>query len=273
MKGFTRKGQIDRLSDICLENARSLSKALRFCDENSIGSFRVNSQILPLMTHPEVGYDIDDLPLSDAIKSHFRTCGEFASTRDIRLTFHPDQFVLLSSKTLSVTRNSIAELEYQAQIAEWINADVINIHGGGMYGNKKDALVRLEKEILKLSEPVRSRLTLENDDRIYTPSDLLPVCLKTRTPLVYDVHHHRVNPDDLAVCDVTPLVLKTWNREPLFHISSSKNGRNRNDQRKHHDFIEPGDFPECWRNLDITLEVEAKAKEEAVLKFKKDIGI
>ena len=42
---------------------------------------------------------------------------------------------------------------------------------------------------------------------------------------------------------------------------------------KHHDYIDPGDFPECWLNLDITVEVEAKAKELAVLKLKKHIDV
>ncbi|MEZ6124992.1 MAG: GIY-YIG nuclease family protein [Planctomycetaceae bacterium] len=38
---------------------------------------------------------------------------------------------------------------------------------------------------------------------------------------------------------------------------------------RHHDFIDPEDFPECWRGLNITVEVEAKAKELAVLKLQK----
>jgi len=37
--------------------------------------------------------------------------------------------------------------------------------------------------------------------------------------------------------------------------------------RNHHDFIDPGDFPECWLKADITVEVEVKAKELAVLKL------
>jgi UV DNA damage endonuclease len=35
---------------------------------------------------------------------------------------------------------------------------------------------------------------------------------------------------------------------------------------RHHDFIDVKDFPKCWRDLEITVEVEAKAKEVAVLK-------
>ncbi|HAR32641.1 MAG TPA: hypothetical protein DCR95_00680 [Desulfobacter sp.] len=46
----------------CANNAQSLLKAFEFCRANKIGSFRINSQILPLKTHPEMGYDICELP-------------------------------------------------------------------------------------------------------------------------------------------------------------------------------------------------------------------
>jgi len=36
---------------------------------------------------------------------------------------------------------------------------------------------------------------------------------------------------------------------------------------RHHDFIGVNDFPKCWHGLDVTVEVEAKAKEVAVLKL------
>ena len=35
---------------------------------------------------------------------------------------------------------SIRELEYQSEVAEWVAADVINVHGGGSYGDKRTAL-------------------------------------------------------------------------------------------------------------------------------------
>ena len=59
---------------------------------------------------------------------------------------------------------SIAELEYQAEVAEWVGADVVNIHGGGAYGDKADALARFASSLSRLSDRARSRLTVENDD-------------------------------------------------------------------------------------------------------------
>jgi len=259
------------LSTICLHNAHSLLEALQFCRRNGIGAFRINSQILPLKTHPQLAYAIEDLPQSTEIVNAFKKCKTYCRQHDLRTSFHPDQFILLSSPKPEVTRRSIADLRYQAEVAEWLGADVINIHAGGAYGNKEEALKRLVKQIRNLPQNVRRRLTLENDDRLYTPSDLLPICKKLKIPLVYDLHHHRCLPDGQNVEDTTRRALKTWNREPLFHISSPLKSWQDRNPRNHHDYINPEDFPECWLNLDITVEVEAKAKEIAVLKLIEEI--
>jgi UV DNA damage endonuclease len=268
---FSGNDRLTRLARLCAHNAESLHKALVFCKENRIGSFRINSQILPLKTHPDMGYDLGDLPGAQDIIAAFKTCGEFSLTHDIRTTFHPDQFIILSSPNPDVVRRSVADLVYQAQVAEWVNADVINIHAGGVYGDKPSALSRLAAAIETLPDPVRKRLTLENDDRSYTPRDLFAVCRDLTIPLVYDVHHHRCLQDGLTVEAATEQSLKTWNREPLFHISSPRDGWSGPDPRKHHDYIDIRDLPRNWLSMDITVEVEAKAKELAIKKLMADL--
>nr|MBF0223701.1 UV DNA damage repair endonuclease UvsE [Desulfobulbaceae bacterium] len=268
---FTEEQRKQRLARLCAENAESLLKALEFCRENKIGSFRINSQILPLKTHPEMGYDIAELPGSDEIINAFKACGIFSQKHDIRTTFHPDQFIILSSPNPDVVSRSILDLEYQAQVAEWVNADVINIHAGGVYGDKPSALLRLIKTIETLPDRVRKRLTLENDDRSYSPMDILPECTQLNIPMVYDVHHHRCLQDKLSIEAATEESLKTWECEPLFHISSPKDGWGASNPRKHHDFIDINDLPKNWISLNITLEVEAKGKELAIKRLMKDI--
>jgi UV DNA damage endonuclease len=268
---YTRAKQLDYLSKLCFQNANSLSDALRYCQDNDIKDFRISSQILPLKTHPEVGYQVEELPRSDRIIETFSACGTYSRKNNLRTTFHPDQFILLSSPRQDVIERSLADLVYQAEVAEWVNVDVINIHAGGTYGNKRATLERLHKQIDKLPETIRSRLTLENDDKMYSPEDLLPLCKAAGIPLVYDVHHHRCFPDGKSIEETTGLAFETWDREPLVHISSPLNGWEMGDCRNHHDYINPLDFPEYWLNLDLTVEVEAKAKELAVLKLKHEI--
>jgi UV DNA damage endonuclease len=267
----SRAEQLERLSALCRANASALLEALTYCAAHQIGSFRILSQVLPLRTHPEVGYRVEDLPESRAIVASFRACGAFARANGIRTGLHPDQFVVLNSPDPEVVRRSVEDLDAQAEIAEWTQADTLNIHGGGAYGDKTKALGDLRKAIACLPRRVRSRLTLENDDRTYTPSDLLPVCRDLGVPLVYDVHHHRVCPDALSIAEATAAARSTWDREPLFHLSSPKEGWKGPGPERHHDYIDARDFPDEWRGFDVTVEVEAKAKEKAVLRLANDL--
>ena len=214
---------------------------------------------------------MEDLPGHKKIIDAFRDCGAFARRYDIRTSLHPDQFVVIASPRKDVRRKSLEELVYQAMVAEWVHADVINIHGGGAYGDKPASLKRLLSILKGLPDDILSRLTLENDDRTFSPADLLPICRATGVPLTYDVHHHRCLPDVLTEEEVTRAAADTWQREPLFHISSPLERNSKSMDRRHADYIEIADFPTPWCKMDITVDVEAKAKELAVLKLKMNL--
>jgi UV DNA damage endonuclease len=266
------KEQIEKLDMLILHNVNSLLKAIKYCAEHQIFSFRITSTLLPLYTHPDCKYRLEDLPSSDQIFSLFESCKKLAKKSNVRLGFHPDQFVVLNSPREDVVEKSIEDLLYQAYLSELLGADVMNIHGGGVYGDKTGALKRLKLTISKLPVEITSRLTLENDDKSYTPSDLLPVCEEFGIPLVYDVHHHRCLPDALSEEEASKRAYASWNREPLFHISSPKEGWSGPKPSRHHDYINIEDFPVFWKKmLPLTVEVEAKAKECAVIRLKNEV--
>ncbi len=89
-----RQQALLKIADIGRHNADSLRKAIDYCAAGKIGAFWINSQILPLKTHPVGGYLMRDLPDGKAIVNAFIGCGALARKRDIRLLFHPDQFIL-----------------------------------------------------------------------------------------------------------------------------------------------------------------------------------
>ncbi len=87
--------------------------------------------------------------------------------------------------------------------------------------------------------------------------------------LVYDVHHHRCRPDALSIKAATALAMTTWgSRAPWMHISSPRDGWSGTNPRAHADYVDPADFPSEWTNCDVTIDVEAKAKERAVVAIK-----
>jgi UV DNA damage endonuclease len=227
---------------------------------------------LPLYTHPEYGYRLEDLNNYSDVQRVLGECCRYSEKHQIRLTFHPDQFIVLNSAREEVVESSISELEYQAKVAELIGADVINIHLGGVYGDRSASVLRLKRNMKRLSVRVRRRLTFENDDRSYTAEDVLRFCADTGYPMVYDVHHHRCLPDDLSVLETTERAIETWDREPLFHVSSPIEGWKGTRPERHHDYIDLDDFPKEWLNRELTVEVEAKAKETAVKKLTRDLG-
>ena len=268
--GKSRDDQLAKLTGICLHNARSLLAAVQTVYRLGIGAFRIQSQLFPRMTHPEVRYSLEDLEDVNAIQELLASTRSFAMQDNIRLSFHPDQFIMLSSPKEAVTASSIRELECQASWARAVGADVINIHAGGVYGDKGLALERFRSVFLNLPEEISCRLTLENDDVSYTVRDLLPICGKLSIPLVYDIHHHRCNPDGLSVEEATVLAGETWvasAREQYCHVSSPRNCWGGGNQRPHADYIDPGDVPRFWLDRAMTVDVEAKAKELAVLRL------
>ena len=261
------------LVGILRDNADALVTAVQHCSDIGIRAFRINSQILPLATHPVSGYRLSDIDDHGDIRTRFQAAKILAAELDIRLSFHPDQFVVLNSERGHVVEASVEEMRVQGEVAVMVGADVLTLHAGSAAGGIAASLERLERGIDALSPDARVRLALENDDRRFTPASLLPLCERLAVPLVYDVHHHRCNPDTLTIAEATELAASTWrDREPHFHISSPREGWGDGDTRPHADYVMPDDFPDAWRGQRMTIDVEAKAKERAVLALREALS-
>ncbi|HEY7611749.1 MAG TPA: UV DNA damage repair endonuclease UvsE [Gemmatimonadales bacterium] len=269
---LSRAGRRTYLATIAADNAAALAAAVDRCAELGIGAFRINSQMLPLGTHPVSGYALDALDRMGEIRAAFARARELARARGVRLSFHPDQFVVLNSERGDVVRSSVEELEHQAGMAEMVGADTVVFHGGSAAGGVPAAVERLARGLDLLSDTARRVIALENDDHRFAPADLLPLCRKLGVPLVYDAHHHRCRPDGLSVEEATDLAADTWGaREPYAHISSPREGWDGGNPRPHADFIDIADFPRSWLGRRMTVDVEAKQKERAVLRLLEDL--
>ncbi len=273
MSALEEAERIAYLSDIVRANGDALAAAVTRCGELGIGAFRITSQIMPLATHPASGYRLEQLNDPDGILGVYEIARNQASKSGVRLSFHPDQFVVLNSATERVVASSVQEMNHQARAAKLAGAEALTLHVGGKVDGTKPALERLEKGIDRLEAPARERLALENDDRLFTPADLLPFCERTGIPFIYDVHHHRCNPDGMSVSEATQRAVATWgDREPFMHLSSPRDGWHSKDPRPHAGYVDPADFPDEWLGKRMTIDVEAKEKERAVLAIQKAIS-
>jgi UV DNA damage endonuclease len=248
-------------------NANELLSIIKRCNKEGIHSFRMSSNLFPL-------YDslTEDLHNQTVVKSILKEAGDYVTHNNMRVTCHPDQFVVISSNKVDVIEKSFRMLEHHAWIFDQMQLPVspyyaINIHGG----TKGNSTVLIDS-IKKLTPSVKGRLTLENDERSFNVRDLYQIYEATGIPIVFDTHHHTFNTADLSIEEGLKLAMTTWGSiRPLTHLSNTDptlvNG-SFTERRKHSDYVHY--VPECQlqaNNNDlIDIDLEFKMKNIALFK-------
>ena len=261
-------------SQLALQNCKDLETILKWNLKHDIRFFRMGSDILPWGNK----VNIFEYPDIDEIRNVLARCGKFATENDIRITTHPGPFNLLASPNDDVVNNTIRDLEMHALIFDFMGLsrtpyNKINIHVGATYGNKEVAANTWCHNFMKLSEGVRSRLTIENDDKanMYSVADLHRLIhSRTGIPIVFDYHHHTFNDGSLTQREAIELAMSTWPKSirPVAHYSESKSVHESNSSlnpRAHSDYV--NNYIETY-NFDIDIMLEAKAKELALLSYR-----
>ena len=222
---FEEKG-LSHASAVFLQNSKDLLKILKWNEQHNIKFFRLSSQIVSWATE----YQLVDLPDYEEIERVLFECGMFIEEHGMRVTSHPDHFVKLASPKEDVVRNSIRDLEIHGEVFDLLclprnHYAKLNIHVGASYGDKPKALDNFCRNVDRLSDAVRSRLTVENDDRasLYSTKDLMEVYKRVSTPIVHDLHHHHFNTGGLSNADALALAVSTWGDiTPVAHYSQSR---------------------------------------------------
>jgi len=265
-KTFDEKG-ISYVSELALQNVRDLVEVVKWNHKNDINFYRMSSDMFPWMSE----YEFSDLPDYNKIKAILNALGVLAEKYNQRLTFHPGPFNVLCSPTEDVVVKTIKELNKHSQIMDMIGLSTtpynkINIHIGGVYGDKQSAMERWVQNFHKLDDNTKSRLTVENDDKssAYTVRDLMYIHEHTGIPIVFDYHHHTCHPDNMTHQEALTIAISTWPKDivPIVHISEPRDEKN---FRAHHDYIvnEVNTY-----GFDIDIMIEAKAKELALLEYR-----
>lgn len=271
-KTFQSKG-LDYVSELALNNAKDIIKILEWNRQHNIYFFRLSSALVPWGD----GLDITQLKDYTEIKKELKNAGDFAKFHNMRINSHPGPFNVLPSPNESVILKTIADLELHGKIFDLMGLSKtpynnINIHCNGVYGDKQLAMDRLITNFKRLSPSVRSRLTLENDDKasMYSVKDLMYIHKHTGIPIVFDYHHHQFCTGDLSEEDALKLAATTWPNgiRQEVHYSESKALHENNPKEKpqaHSLYI--NELPNTY-GLDIDVMIECKAKELAILKIR-----
>lgn len=267
---FTNK--IKRLKKIARENLINTLRILKYNKANEIYVYRFSSKLFPLATYPGIEY----YNYIDELAEELKEIGDFVKENNMRVSLHPDHFVLLNSLSKKVYQDSLKELSYQNDMFNRMGLDSkykFVLHVGGVYSNKQDSLARFYTGFNDLPKEIKKRIILENDDKSFNATDVMGICKDLNIPMVFDIHHHNCNFDGNKVENILGDIFNTWNNEyfyPKVHFSSPKNEQN---FRGHADYIEEKDFvdfidiaKELDRDFDIM--IEAKKKDDALKKVK-----
>jgi UV DNA damage endonuclease len=272
-KTFDAKG-IKYASELALQNVKDLVEIVKWNESKGIKLYRMSSDMFPWMSD----YELSDLPDFEKICNVLKGIGALALKYGQRLTFHPGPYNVLASPNESVVTKAIKDLRQHGEIMDLLGFQrnqysAINIHIGGTYGDKKTTMERFCANFKRLPECAASRLVVENDDKnsMYSVEDLYNgIYMHIGTPITFDYLHHACNPGDLSEEEAIKLASKTWGIVPqLTHYSSSKKLYEDSSVviRAHADYLY--EEIKCY-NLLIDIEIEAKAKEKALLKYLKD---
>lgn len=273
-KTFDTKG-LPYVTELTLQNIIDCKKILQYNVSKNIFVYRLSSDMFPCIGF----YKIKNLPKYNLIKSKMVDLGNYIKSHNIRVSLHPSHFNVLGSENPDVVIKTIDELDKHAEIMDMMELEQstfypINIHINTTKPTCELAAQRFCDNFNLLSDSVKSRLTVENDDspNQYSVKMLYDMVYKVvKVPIVFDQHHFLYGPQDQTMEEALRLAVSTWNTKALTHMSSSKRIEDKKSvATAHADFIY--EKIETF-GLDFDIEIEAKAKDLAVIKYRRDFNI
>jgi len=226
LKRQSREVAEQKLWDLMVGNIEAVRKLVSKVGDLDPGlrMVRIGSDILPGYTHNDW---TDFWKTSDVInyaEKHFKTVGDIAREKNVRLSFHPGQFTVLASENPGIVERSIQEFEYHADMARYMGFGKtfqdfkINVHISGKQGPEG-----IRRAHSRLSPEARSCITIENEENAWGLNDCLTIT--DIVPIVLDVHHHWIREGEyiLPGDDRVKRVVDSWRGvRPVLHYSVSR---------------------------------------------------
>ncbi len=253
----------ERLIETVENNLDCLEEMLKYNLKHDMLFFRITSDLVPFASH-----EINEYDWKTHFEERFDEIGRLINEKNIRISMHPDQFIVLNSTKDDVVERSIAELDYQADVLDLLNLDTshkIQLHVGGVYGDKQKSKERFIKRYDVLDDKIKRRLVIENDDTSYTLRDCLEISDHCGIPVLFDNFHHQVNDSGEGLNEALELISNTWRESdgiPMVDYSSQEPDEK---QGKHVESIDIEDFKGFIGgskpyDFDVILEIKDKEK-------------
>ena len=268
---------LERVGELGVRNAADLLPILQWNVANGIRFFRIGSGMFPFMDHPTLGYGIGQLsPQHEGeIRAALKAAGDYGKANGLRLSCHPGPYTCIASPDPETVKKSVLCLQMHSLIADLLGYGdefAINIHMGGVYGDKHQTAGRFLREFSRLPESIKRRLTLENDDKpsMWSMTELFKEVGKHCTvKLVLDIHHHRFCQQE-SLSEAADMAFRTWSgfcEVPKVHYSESKEGAR---PQAHSDYIR-NEIPPLSDTVEYDVMIEAKAKDLALLEYRERV--
>ncbi|MEI6614298.1 MAG: UV DNA damage repair endonuclease UvsE [Chrysiogenales bacterium] len=260
----------ERLIEMVQQNLHCLMRILEYNRENGLLFFRITSDLVPFASHP-----VCTVPWPETFASEFSAIGAVIRRNSMRISMHPDQFTLINSPNQDIFRRSGAELAYHAQILDLLGLDrtaKIQIHGGGVYGDKTTSLDRFCRRFELLGEKIRRRLVVENDDRQYSVANCLQISRRTGIPVLIDSFHHQLNRNGEDMATALGMAATTWGKNdglPMVDYSSQKKDARNGSHTESIDLTNFAEFMAASDGLDFDIMLEIKDKEKSALRVRR----
>ena len=224
----------------------------------------MSSDLVPFASHPICKFN-----WAKHFSKDLSTLGGYIRKNDIRISMHPDQFVLINSVRQEVNDRSVRELAYHCRVLDCMNLDhtaKVQLHVGGAYGDKQAAILRFTNNYNSLPEAVKRRLVIENDHRLFSVEDCLRISETVKIPIVFDVFHHTCLNGGESIREALENCMTTWRRRDGLPIVDYSNQQSNASVGVHAQSIDLGrfrSFLEKTKGLDFDIMLEIKDKERS----------
>lgn len=217
----------EKLREITKKNLEALDKMIDFNRENEILLFRISSDVIPFASHP-----LNTQRWWEEHQEQFDKIGDKIAASGMRVSMHPGQYTILNSPHQEVVERAVEDLIYHERFLTALKTDCSHkliLHVGGIYGDKSAAANRFIYNYNRLSDAIKSRLVLENDERCYGIEEVYNIGKTVGAPVVFDVLHHHINPsqEERTVKEWIELCSQTWGEKdgvPKIHYSQQQLG-------------------------------------------------